>query len=596
MFKKTITVLLSLVLLAQPVTSQASLTDAFASLTNGAAVAVNKPGRYQSGARNSFSGGGLEIRAPRQSSTPQLFSFTPPAVSAGCGGISATFGGFSFISGAEFEQMLKQLASGAALGFVSMLAIKSLCPACEAVIQFLKSAAQQAARLSKDACRFGQQMGADMLKGMGIGNGDSTRNYCTATNMARNKSGDAMSLADTIGGYCYQMKDAIDNLLDKVDKTDPSKVAALACDVGGMGNVTWGRLLAFDSGKDADAHKRRLLWMNMMGAELAYIGESTDASGKKVPQAMCETEESGVLTPNADDGRTKTTHCVARLSPEDAMSLFMCGAPTADAVPAGLTATDVTRSIYGSVIDYCHRFFGKMPTAAPVAGAAEPADGVSTTVAKFNEIKVYYCGDTPATGGGNPTCNTLKLGPVSHVTSGTGYMVSVMKALEAGVNAVRTNTPMPEETIKLIQVAPFPLYQAINAAAVYPSATVDLLGGMGAMIAEQIAVGHLEEMMRMTGRTSGDSKTSCLSELQATSLMEAMARSRAVMKGITKQLGQNLAAQEQITQQIRQINLAIQRQVMSSEMLTSNIYSQGVTGKLRAVLPAASTTPTPTTP
>lgn len=464
--------------------------------------------------------------------------------------------------------MLKQLASGAALGFVSMIAMKALCPQCEAVIQFLKTAAQQAARLSKDACRWGQDQAAKLWDGTGSGAGQSSRNYCAATEGNKNSGSDWMKIAESVGSLCADMVSAVDRLLGEnaTKNKTPEELAALSCKVGGIGNITWQRLSIFDAGKDDESYKRKLLWMNLLGAELGYAG----LDDKQQPNAQCATLSNGVVKADTSASSNKPAVCPPTLNPKDAMMLFMCGMPE-NGVAKGLTKDEGALHVFSGINNYCGQFFG-------LAGKA----GVPSDASKMQALKVYYCKDKSS-----PSCNILNLGDLTHITASEGYLVTVMKHLRAGVEAIRTNVEMPKETIELMQIAPFPLYQAINAAAVYPTAAADLLGSMGLMVAEQIAVGSLEDLLRMTGRTTSDMEGACLSPAQASTLMEAMARSRAVVRTVTNQIGQNLATQEAITAQIRQINLAIQKQVMSSDMLTSNIYSQGITGKLKANFPSA---------
>lgn len=554
MFKKLVVYFFAVLMATQPALSQAGgLSGAFDKLLGGAAVSANAPGHYQSGARNSFSGGGIEIRAPRQASMPQLFSFTPPEISAGCGGISATFGGFSFISGEEFEAMLKSIASGAALGFVSMIAIKSLCPTCEAVIQFLKTAAQQASRLAKDACRWGQEMGAKFMDGsMGSTGGSRSIDYCSKSEADANRGKDNLSIAQTVGGACYTMKSAVDTLLgENTSGTDEEK-AAKACMIAEVGNMTWMRLKVFDSGKDEQAYQRKLLWMNLMGVQLGYTPQG----------ASCETDNGGVISftqSDADKGKSEESkneqnqekYCAPRFEPQDTMRLFMCGADK-DGKPAGIP--DKGKGDYSQVVKYCESFFAE-------GGAS----------GQMKKSTIYVCEQ----GANDELCNNLKLRPYSELGISEGFLVQVMTALYDGVDAVRTDKEMPKRTLELIQIAPFPLYQAINASAVYPAAGKDLMTAMGIMVAEQIAIGHVNQLLRMSGVSTSSAKT-CLTATQASKLLESMEAMRDMATNVTKKMADSLAVQQGITQQIRQLNVSIQQQILSQDMLATEAYSRSM--------------------
>lgn len=563
MFKKILTFFLALFVAAQPLVAAAGDLDAaFGNLLGpGAAVAVNNPGHYQSGARNSFVAGGLEMRVPHASSSPQLFSVTPPNITAGCNGISAHFGGFSFISGQEFEQMLKSIASGAALGFVSMMVMKTMCPPCEAVVQFLKTAAQQAARLSRDSCQWGRDMANKVAEG-NISVGDPIP-VCGTTVAANGTSSDFLA---GIGDPCKSLVSAVDTLVGENSSTasTPDGKAALQCEIGmGQGNVTWKRLAAFDaagatsSAKGSDAYKRKLLLLNLLGAEMGLDG-STEVS--------CETDGSPIVLGESHP----KDYCVPKLSAENAVALFMCGAPSA--------ATTTSNANQTRVAEYCSSFYANKSGDVATGGA----------LANLASMKVYDCDDAA-------TCQKLTLKNADDVlTGGTGFLVQVNKLLHDGVTAVRTNTAMPDDVIRLMQVAPYPLYQAINAAAVYPAAADDLVDSMSILVAEQAAVAYMDDALRLPGGKNAASK-GCLTSQQATHIMEAVSAMRAANKARKMEIGQNISIQEALSEQIRQINMTIQKQVMTQDMLATGRYAQAVNSALAPNVSKDSTTAAPST-
>lgn len=507
--------------------SAADLNAAFTNLLGpGAAVSVNEPGRYQSGARNSFIAGGLEMRVPRSTNVPQLFSVTPPRITAGCGGISAHFGGFSFISGAEFEALLQSIASGAALGFVSMLVLKTLCPQCEAVVQFLKTLAQQAARLAKNSCEFGKNLAQSFLSGMG-GSQGSPETVCGTTVSAEGGSADFLS---AVNDACKSVTSAVDSLLGvAAESGNPESQDSVKCKVG-AGNQTWQRLRVFDSGglpgsaAADESYKRRIILMNLLGAELGVGGEDTPAEIK------CDKE----TIKDGPNEATPVTFCPPRLEVDVLMGYFMCGVPTAPGTYPGDPGN--------SVKAYCDSYFTKS--------------------ASLPDTKLYFCGEDKV------NCSNLTLESASALVGGTGFLTNVNKTLLEGVTAVRNNTVMPEEVIKLVQVAPYPLYQAINAAAVYPAAAADLIDAMSILVAEQAALSYLDESLRLSARAGG--KATCLTEPQARQIMEAVGSMRSASRARRSLIAQNVAIQEALTEQIRQLNIAIQRQTLTQDMLTSN--------------------------
>jgi len=568
MFKKIVTFFMALLVAFQPMVAGATdLNAAFGNLLGpGAAVSVNQPGGYQSGARNSFVAGGLEMRVPRPSSSPQLFSVTPPRVTAGCNGISAHFGGFSFISGAEFEKMLKSIASGAALGFVSMMVMKVMCPPCEAVVQFLKSAAQAAARLSKDSCQWGQEMAQKFHSG-DISIGSST-SICGATVASDGGSNDWLS---AMSDACKSTESAVNTIKDMnadAAKT-PEGAANLDCKIG-AGNTTWQRLTAFDtSGTNAavvgssDDYRRKLLLLNLLGTT---INHSTALEG-----AGC-TNTGGVFVPTSDEN--PSVYCPPTLSPQDAIGLFLCGSPDSLVGEAG-------KSI--RVAEYCKSFFENTKSSIETGGALS---GLKNT-------QVYACDNNNFAG-----CTKMSLQDSNVILSGQGFLVHVNSLLRQGVAAVRDDTKMPDDVIRLMQVAPYPLYQAINAAAVYPAAADDLLDSMSILVAEQAAVAYLDDTLRLQGRPAGQPK-GCMTSEQATRILDTIGQMRAGNKARVMQMGQNMAIQEGLSEQIRQINMTIQKQVMSQDMLATGRYAEQIGRALNPNVSqggAAAPAPAPTTP
>ena len=96
-----------------------------------------------------FYGGSLSIRSPGRSF--QIVQFAAPKIDAGCGGIDIFFGSFSFINGAQFEQLIRAIAANA-VGYAVKLAISSMCNPCGAIIQTIEDAIRELNALAKNTC------------------------------------------------------------------------------------------------------------------------------------------------------------------------------------------------------------------------------------------------------------------------------------------------------------------------------------------------------------------------------------------------------------------------------------------------------------
>lgn len=540
-------------LLQMPLAAASGLQSAFDKLMpKGAALAVNEPGRYQSGARNAFIAGGLEMRFPRQVQSAQLFSFTPPSgIVAGCNGISAHFGGFSFISGKEFEQMVKGIASGVALGFVTMITLKSLCPMCADVVTTLKNAAQMAARLSIDSCKLGQEA---YKKYKGEPNTFSD----TLCGAETSDKGMATDFFASINGACKSIAGASKATAEAAGvgtgtgAKDKAQQLEFGC-VLGTGNVTWGTL-GGATGERASTtsdedYIRKIITMNMMGAVLRH-GEKS---------MTCETEKSGVLKTEDATGKTQI-YCPPVVSAKDITGAYMCGTNAEALATSGGAAAK----------SYCSTFF---------EATADTPDG-SASFKGVTKKKILMCADGDKT---NCTDLVLKDFASAEIATGKGFLVKVSEILQRAVNNVRNDTPMDEETMALIQAAPYPLYQAINAAAVYPVAAADLLDSISILVAESAVSTMMEENLRYEGR--GEGTPACTSEEQIKRVLETLATATAENRNRRSLMAQNIAVQQGLKEQIRQINLAIQQQVMSPDLLMQNAMAAALTKSTNSSVP-----------
>ena len=152
--KIRLTVLCLLLLQSEPV--YANINNSLKSFYNGIGTGVNvtPTGVYQSQAGGNFTGGGLFMRTPTQ--TYNLITVTPPSLSAGCGGIDAYLGGFSFINGAQFTSMLQNIGNNA-VGYAFNLALQTFAPQIYTTINGLQKAVQKMTDMSINSCETAQK-------------------------------------------------------------------------------------------------------------------------------------------------------------------------------------------------------------------------------------------------------------------------------------------------------------------------------------------------------------------------------------------------------------------------------------------------------
>lgn len=115
--------------------------------------AVTDPGIYETQSRGYITGGSLSIRTPYD--TLQPFTVSLPSIRAGCQGIDVFLGAFSYINVDELIQKLKTIGTSA-LSYGFMLAIKTLCPSCYDVLQWLEDVSRSANQLAINTCQAGE--------------------------------------------------------------------------------------------------------------------------------------------------------------------------------------------------------------------------------------------------------------------------------------------------------------------------------------------------------------------------------------------------------------------------------------------------------
>ena len=128
------------------------------------AVTALAPKAYQTQERGYFIGGSASIRMPNEFIQP--FSFTPPQVRAGCGGIDIVMGGFSYLG---FDYLVQKLQSilQAAPAFAFQLALHTLCPQCGNITSTLDSLSDLINNLNVNSCQASKALAAGLFDWIG---------------------------------------------------------------------------------------------------------------------------------------------------------------------------------------------------------------------------------------------------------------------------------------------------------------------------------------------------------------------------------------------------------------------------------------------
>ena len=147
--KKIVLSTVFLVSLSQAGSMQSFLDDSINS-------AVEEPGYYQSQTRGLYSLGSGRVRYNN------MGTFTPlhveaPKFGMGCGGIDATFGGFSYLNAEYLVEKLKAV-SAAAPAFAFQMALGVLCEDCKTTLNWLENIANQINNMNMDTCKASKRM------------------------------------------------------------------------------------------------------------------------------------------------------------------------------------------------------------------------------------------------------------------------------------------------------------------------------------------------------------------------------------------------------------------------------------------------------
>ncbi|ASN18258.1 conjugal transfer protein TraH (plasmid) [Pantoea ananatis] len=114
---------------------------------------VSQAQAWQGQAAGYITGGSIYLRNPVKQ--VQLISMQVPSLNAGCGGIDAYLGSFSFINGAELQRFVKQIMSNAA-GYAFDLALQTMVPELKQAKDFLQKLASDVNSANMSSCQAAQ--------------------------------------------------------------------------------------------------------------------------------------------------------------------------------------------------------------------------------------------------------------------------------------------------------------------------------------------------------------------------------------------------------------------------------------------------------
>jgi conjugative transfer pilus assembly protein TraH len=125
---------------------------------------VTGPDNFQTQKRNYATFGSMSARWPTQADP--LVTISQPRFKAGCGGIDAYLGGFSFMEYDYLVQKLQRIMGPAAAAFAFDIALNTLCEPCANAIKAFEAIVDRLNQLQIDDCKAAKVVAASIVDGV----------------------------------------------------------------------------------------------------------------------------------------------------------------------------------------------------------------------------------------------------------------------------------------------------------------------------------------------------------------------------------------------------------------------------------------------
>lgn len=238
---------------------------------------------WQGQAAGYMTGGNLFLRSPVKQM--QVMSFTPPSLNAGCGGIDAYLGSFSFINSDQLQQFIKNLMANAQ-GYFFDLALQTVAPELKDAKDYLQKLATDMNSMNISSCQAAQ----------GIIGGLWPKTQVSQQKVCQDIAGESNLFADwaasrqgcTVGGE-------MNSVLDKAGDKDKDRVLRNK-------NLMW-ELLGRNAMLDGDTELKEMV-MNLTGT---LIFDRNGAAKSLIPKV----NHQGLLVALMKGGNVEIQRCVS---------------------------------------------------------------------------------------------------------------------------------------------------------------------------------------------------------------------------------------------------------------------------------------------
>lgn len=242
--------------------------------TAGAGANITAPAAIHTQNSSGFAGGGVSWRIP--STTINPVQITPPSIKAGCNGIDAFLGGYSFVNKAAFVQALRNFGQ-AAVGYFFQLALRSMAPEVAVTLDAINDIAQKVNQFGANSCQMAK-LAVDSTAGKFFEeNKREASGYAAAVGEFVDRFDSVLGMQTGGGSKIYQ-----ERYTQKYGKARAAITEAEVCATGAVdvNAVFW---VMCNSKVNMTVDERNLI-MSLMGAD--YIIKGTpDPDTDETPEA-----------------------------------------------------------------------------------------------------------------------------------------------------------------------------------------------------------------------------------------------------------------------------------------------------------------------
>lgn len=531
-------------LFSAQIAQASSINNAFNSLLSGTTSATTNGGIFSGKTHTTITGGGYNINfAP--SSNVNLISVTPPSLSAGCGGISAFFGGMSYINGAQIQKLLQNISQGVTAGLF-LAAMGAICPQCEQWIAKAEDWLQKASQLAINGCQMGMSIAQDMANKAMSASHHKCINLAAATNTSTDTLAASQSTCNGQSATESYLKGVWDNAFggaaNSTSKTTANQCVAMQ-EADGAGNTTWVALHSIGGWRNFPYVSDLL--MSLVGTKTSSL------KGKQYGTVA------GTINPN------------------QFVTFYECGTD-----PAAWQQTAYLQNLaQGTSSGSLNVATGGNSMGSVFTQMKQHClDSLNQSGYRSTQLKVLACVDSSGnvessdfTNG----CLHVKAVPASDMNNwnlnasggpgSAGFEYYVLNTLAEGVYEVANNKPITANVIELINVSPFPLYKALNIAAVYPSVADSIISDNAEALGMMLSLAWVQHQLKMVN-AGMNGKPACLLAGIMKAYHKAELSMNSEIRTKFKQINTIYTHEQMVINQVKDVNQAI----------LNNIYSDGL--------------------